>query len=78
MTVFVAETVHINVIWAGIALGVAAGLEIPALILIGKLSLRFSSLRLIATGCLAGIAYYVAMAYVTGSVMLMALQPLNA
>ncbi len=69
---------HIDVIWAGIALGVAAGLEVPALILIGRLSRRFSSLRLITTGCVAGIAYYVAMAYVTGPVMLIALQPLNA
>ncbi len=68
----------LEVIWAGIALGVAAGLEVPALVLIGRLSLRFSSLRLVATGCVAGIAYYVAMAYVTGPVMLLALQPLNA
>ena len=78
MTLFVTETVGLEVIWAGIALGVAAGLEVPALVLIGKLSLRFSSLRLVATGCVAGIAYYVAMAYVTGPVMLLALQPLNA
>ena len=78
MTVFVTETMRIDVIWAGIALGVAAGLEIPVLVLIGRLSLRFSGLRLIVTGCLAGIAYYVAMAYVTGPVMLIALQPLNA
>jgi MFS transporter, SET family, sugar efflux transporter len=78
MTLFVTETMRIDVIWAGIALGVAAGLEVPALVLIGRLSLRFSSLRLIVTGCLAGIAYYVAMAYVTGPAMLIALQPLNA
>ena len=78
MTLFVTETLRIDVIWAGIALGVAAGLEVPALIVIGKISRRFSSLPLIATGCLAGIAYYVAMAYVTGPVMLIALQPLNA
>jgi MFS transporter, SET family, sugar efflux transporter len=78
MTLFVTETMRIDVIWAGIALGVAAGLEVPALVLIGRLSLRFSSLRLIATGCIAGIAYYFAMAYVTGPVMLIALQPLNA
>ena len=45
MTVFVTETMRIDVIWAGIALGVAAGLEIPVLVLIGRLSLRFSSLR---------------------------------
>jgi SET family sugar efflux transporter-like MFS transporter len=78
MTLFVTETMRINVIWAGIALGVAAGLEVPALILIGRLSRRFSSLRLITTGCVAGIAYYIAMAYVTGPVMLIVLQPLNA
>jgi len=64
MTVFVTETMRIDVIWAGIALGVAAGLEIPVLVLIGRLSLRFSSLRLIAAGCLA--AYYVAMAMSPG------------
>ena len=78
MTLFVTETMRINVIWAGIALGVAAGLEVPALVLIGRLSLRFSSLGLIVTGCVAGIAYYIAMAYVTEPVMLIALQPLNA
>ncbi len=78
MTVFVSETVGIEIIWAGIALGVAAGLEVPALVLIGRLSLRVSSLRLIATGCLAGIAYYVGIAYVTGPVLLLVLQPLNA
>jgi len=78
MTLFVTETMRIDVIWAGIALGVAAGLEVPALVLIGRLSFRFSSLRLIMTGCVAGIAYYIAMAYVTGPVMLIALQPLNA
>lgn len=78
MTLYVTDTVGIDVIWAGIALGVAAGLEIPALIMIGKLSRRYSSLRLIVTGCFAGIAYYTAMAYVTGPTMLLALQPLNA
>jgi MFS transporter, SET family, sugar efflux transporter len=55
MTLFVTETMRIDIIWAGIALGVAAGLEVPALVLIGRLSLRFSSLRLITTGCVAGI-----------------------
>jgi SET family sugar efflux transporter-like MFS transporter len=78
MTLFVTQTMHINVIWAGIALGVAAGLEVPALVLIGRLSIRFSSLGLIMTGCVAGIAYYLAMAYVSGPVMLIAVQPLNA
>ena len=78
LTVYVIETVRLDVVWAGIALGVAAALEVPALILIGRLTERFSSLVLIATGCLAGIAYYVGLAFVTGPVALIALQPLNA
>ena len=64
--------------WAGIALGVAAALEVPALLLIGRLSERFSHLGLIATGCLAGIAYYLGLAFVTGPILLIGLQLLNA
>jgi MFS transporter, SET family, sugar efflux transporter len=78
MTVYVTETLHLDVIWAGIALGVAAGLEVPALLIIGRLSSRFSSLGLIATSCVAGIAYYIGLAYVTGPVLLIALQILNS
>jgi MFS transporter, SET family, sugar efflux transporter len=78
MTVYVAETLHLDVLWAGIALGVAAGLEAPALILIGRFSGRFSNLGLIATSCVAGIAYYVGLAFVTGPIVLIALQLLNA
>lgn len=78
MTVYVTETLHLDVLWAGIALGVAAALEVPALLSIGRLSGRFSHLGLIATGCLAGIAYYLGPAFVTGPVMLISLQVLNA
>ena len=63
---------------AGIALGVAAALEVPALILIGRLSERYSRLGLIATSCLAGIAYYLGLAFATGPVLLIVLQLLNA
>jgi MFS transporter, SET family, sugar efflux transporter len=41
MTVYVTDTLQLNVMWAGIALGVAAALEVPALLLIGRLSNRF-------------------------------------
>ena len=78
MTLYVTETLRLDVIWAGIALGVAAALEVPALIFIGRLSDRYSHLGLIATGCLAGIAYYVGLAFVTGPIVLIALQVLNA
>ena len=64
--------------WAGIALGVAAALEVPALLLIGRLSSKHSNLGLLATGCVAGIAYYIGLAFVTEPVALIALQLLNA
>ena len=78
MSLFVTRTLGLDVIWAGVTLGVAAALEIPALLAVGRLSRRYSSLALIACGCLAGIAYYVAMAAVTGPVALIGLQVLNA
>ena len=78
MTLFVTETLGLNVIWAGVALGVAAALEVPALVLIGRLSRRFSSLALLTSGAVAGIAYYVAMVFVSGPVLLIGLQLLNA
>ena len=78
MTVYVTETLHLDVMWAGIALGVAAALEVPALLLIGRLSERYSHLGLIATSCLAGIAYYLGLAFVTGPILLIGLQLLNA
>ena len=63
---------------AGVALGVAAALEVPAMLLIGRLTGRFSHLLLIGTGCLAGIAYYAGLAFVSGPVVLLALQVPNA
>ncbi len=78
MTVYVTQTLGLDVLWAGIALGVAAALEVPALLLIGRLSERHSHLGLIATSCLAGIAYYLGLAFVTGPIPLIALQLLNA
>ncbi|RCK61313.1 MFS transporter [Microbacterium sorbitolivorans] len=78
MAVYVTETLHIDIIWAGIALGVAAALEVPALLIIGRIGERVSPLVLIATSCLAGIAYYAGVAFATGPVALIALQILNA
>ena len=78
MTLYVTETMHIDVMWAGIALGVAAALEVPALLLIGRLGERHSLLGLIATSCVAGIAYFLGLAFVTGPVLLIGLQLLNA
>lgn len=78
MSLFVTRSLGLNVVRAGIALGVAAGLEIPALLLLGRLSGRFSNLGLLVFGCIAGIAYYAAAAAVRGPVLLLAVQLLNA
>ncbi len=78
LNLFVTQRLRLDVLWAGAALAIAAALEIPALLVMGRLSGRFSSLTLIATGCVAGIAYYVAMTFVHGAVLLLALQALNA
>lgn len=78
MTLFVTETLGLSVIWGGIALGVAAGLEIPALLLIARLGHRFSNFTLIASGCVVGVAYYTALVFVSGPVMLIVLQVLDA
>ncbi len=66
------------VFWAGLALAIAAGLEIPALIGLGRLTARFPLVRLMLIGCLCGIGYYVGMALVREPWALLALQALNA
>jgi hypothetical protein len=48
------------------------------LLLIGRLSNRHSHRGLIVTGCLAGIAYYLGLAFASGPIMLIGLQLLNA
>lgn len=78
MDLFVTKTLKLNVIWAGVALGVAAAFEVPVLLLIGRFGRRYSDLSLITSGCLAGVAYYVAMSFASGWLMLIALQVLNA
>ncbi|MFT4052224.1 MAG: MFS transporter [Microbacterium sp.] len=78
MSLFVTQSLGLPLVWSGVVLGVCALLEIPALLAIGRLSRRLSSLVLIVTGCLAGIAYYAGVALVTGPVVLLLLQILNA
>ncbi len=77
LTIYVTDTVQLDILWAGVALGLAAALEVPALVLIGRLTERHSSIGLIATSCVAGIAYFVGLAFVTEPIALLALQPLN-
>jgi SET family sugar efflux transporter-like MFS transporter len=78
MALYVTKSLGLDVIWAGLSLGVAAALEIPALLVLARLDDRFSSLALIGGGCLAGIAYYAVMVVVSGPALLLVVQVLNA
>lgn len=78
MTLFVTTHLHLSVTWAGVVLAVAAGLEVPSLLVLGRLTQHISSLQLLLTGCLAGLVYYAGVLLVTGPILLIALQILNA
>ncbi len=78
MALFVGQRMGGELIWAGIALGVAAALEIPALLVIGRLSRNLSGTVLITSGCIAGILYYAGMTFVADPITLLLLQILHA
>ena len=78
LTLYVSEGLGLPVLWAGLALSLAAGLEIPALVWLGRLTQRFSLVALMVVGCGCGIAYFVGMALVREVWALLALQVLNA
>ncbi|WP_350004228.1 MFS transporter [Pseudarthrobacter sp. WHRI 8279] len=78
MALFVSERMGEGLIWAGIALGASAALEIPALLIIARLNRKYSGKALIASGCLAGFAYYAGMTLVADPITLIGLQLLHA
>ena len=78
LPLLVTQQLGLDVIWSGVALGVAAGLEIPVLLALGRVAHRVGQRRLIAGGCAAGFAYFVAMTFCTGPTVLVGAQPLNA
>jgi MFS transporter, SET family, sugar efflux transporter len=78
MTLFTVDSLHLAAIWGGIALGIAALAEVPALILLGRLSNRFGQIPLLIVGIVVGIAYYLLMSVVHDPITLAAAQLLNA
>jgi len=78
MALFTTRDLGLDVVWSGVALGVAAAAEIPALLLLGKLNGRISDLALVVSGSAVGALYFVLMTLVTGPVGLVAVQLLNA
>ena len=78
MALYVTETVGLPVLWAGVVLGLAAALEVPALVIIGRLGDRISHLTLVAAGALLSVVYYAGLVIVTEPVLLLVLQIPNA
>lgn len=68
----------LDVEWSGIALGTCAALEIPILVLLGRITARFGPRRVVAVGCLAGLVYYAAMTLAASPVVLVSGQLPNA
>ena len=77
-SLYITQGLHLPVVWAGVSAGLAAGLEIPALVVLGKITGRVSSHVLLLCGCAAGVAYYAAMSLTHNLVVLLSLQVLNA
>lgn len=77
-TLYVTAHLGLDPLWGGAALGTAAALEIPALLLLGRLTERVRGSRLVMGAAVAGLGYNVAMALLTGPVALLAVQLLNA
>ncbi|WP_022908696.1 MFS transporter [Aestuariimicrobium kwangyangense] len=78
MNLHVVDSLGLSLWWAGLALGLAAALEVPALLWLGRLTARWSSLGLLVSGAIASIAYYPLMALAQGPVVLLGSQVLNA
>ncbi len=77
-TLFVTRDLGAPIVLAGITLGAAALLEIPALLLIGRLQEHRPVRLLLAGGWASGVVYYGLIALVHEPWQLLTLQPLNA
>ncbi|GAA1758304.1 hypothetical protein GCM10009810_17340 [Nostocoides vanveenii] len=75
---FVTDRLDLHVLLGGVALGVAAALEIPFLLVLGKVAERVAPKRLLKLGAVAAVAYYAAMMLVDGPISLVAVQIFNA
>ncbi len=78
MTLYTTNKLGIDVVWGGVALAVAALLEVPSLFLLGRLSSRYRSNQLLIAGSISGILFFVSMTMVDGVVGLLVVQVLNA
>lgn len=78
MSLLVSQRLGLDAVWAGTALGLCAVLEIPALLLVGRLTRRFTSLALLIAGTVCSVLYYGAVGFSPSPLLLLALQVPNA
>ncbi len=78
MTIFTVNSLGLDVVWGGVALAVAAAIEVPFLLLLGRLSSRFTPIQLLVTGGVSGILFFASMTMVNGVPALLAVQLFNA
>lgn len=75
---FVTDRLDLHVLWGGVALGVAAALEIPFLLVLGRVAERVAPRRLLVLGAVSAVTYYAAMMLVNGPISLVGVQIFNA
>lgn len=78
LALFVGGTMHVAVVWAGIALAVSATLEVPILMLVSRWSRLVPNRWLLTGACVAGIAFYLLVALASNVIGLLLAQILNA
>nr|WP_255719860.1 MFS transporter [Brachybacterium sp. ACRRE] len=78
MPLLVTEHLHLATVWAGVALGVCAALEAPALLLLGRLTRTIRPTTLLAAGALLAALYYALVPLLASPLALVALQIPNA
>ncbi|UQN30804.1 MFS transporter [Brachybacterium kimchii] len=78
MPLLVTEHLHLATVWAGVALGVCAALEAPALLLLGRLTRTIRPTTLLTAGALLAALYYALVPLMASPAALVALQIPNA
>lgn len=78
MPLFIITELHFTEKLAGIMIGVAAGLEIPAMLLISYYAKRFGKRLLMRIAAASGLCFYIGVLTATTPVALLAIQVLNA
>ncbi|MFE8104314.1 sugar efflux transporter [Brenneria goodwinii] len=78
MPLYLVHELHLPEKLAGIMMGTAAGLEIPAMLIAGYVAKRFGKRFLMRLAVFSGLLFYVGLLWLDSEIALLALQLLNA